>query len=197
MPYTIAVPVDGQRAFAGTFGIPVRDAILDLDTRVSQAEVEQQRVLARGQRITSKTNITTTEVGILRVDDIPVVAGYMYRISSGGINADITSAGPAAADETFSFFCRAAFSATTGTAATTSSPSIGKIRFPVNSISQGPIIPLTVFYYASTDGYISVLISGIRQSGTQTFQAFADASNPIDLTVEYAGVDPGDTGVDL
>lgn len=198
-PYTnIILPVDGQPADADTFGIPVREAIFDLDSRLGQAETEQQRVLARGRRDTAKGGITTTETGIIRLDDIPVTAGYMYRVSSSGINADITSAGPAASDETFAFVCRVNYSATVGgPVATTASGSLGRIRFPVNSITQGPIIPLTTFYYASADGWISVLISGLRQSGSQTYQVFADGSNPIDLTVEYAGVDPGDTGVDV
>ncbi len=193
-PYTdIVLAVDGQPARADTFGVPVRASILALDARVSQAETEQQRVIARGRRITAKTGITTTEVGIIRLDNIPVVSGYMYRIGSSGINADITSAGPAASDETFTFVCRAELGAT----ATTASASLGRIRFTVNSISQGPIIPMTTFYYAGATGTLSVLITGFRQSGTQTYQAFADASNPIDLTVEYAGVDPGDTGVSV
>lgn len=193
-PYTdIVVPVDGQAARAATFGIPVRSSILLLDSRITQAETEQQRVVKRGRRDTAKTGITTTETGVLRVDDIPVVSGYMYRISTSGANFDVTS-GTIAADETFSMNCRAEFG---GSAATTASTTIGKIRLPVNSVSQGPIVPMMVFYYATASGMLSVLLTGLRQSGACTYQVFADATTPLDLTIEYAGVDPGDTGVDL
>jgi hypothetical protein len=196
MPYSIAIPVDGQKARADTYGVPVRDAILDLDLRVSQAEVEQQRVLARGRRTTQKTGITNTETGFLRLDDIPVLAGYMYRLSTSGINTDPTSGTPSA-DETFSLRSRVEFNAAPGVDATTASQMLGQSRQAVNSATQGPVFGLQTFYYASADGYISVLFSGVRQSGVCTYAVFADGSNPIDCTVEYAGVDPGDTAVVL
>lgn len=196
VPYNIVAPVDGQEASASLFGIPVRTAILDLDARVSQAEVEQQRVLARGRRTSDKTGIGTTELGVLRIDNIPVLSGYMYRISTSSINMDIDpNATPAGEIQTA--VLRVAFSATTGTSATTASDEIGRIRLDIANQSQGPIANAQGFYFAASTGYISVLLSSVRQAGSNTLKIAASATVPLDLTVEYAGVDPGDTGVIL
>jgi hypothetical protein len=191
----IGVPVSGQPVSSSLFGVAVRNAILDIDARLLKAEVDQQRVLARGRRTTASSSITTAEIGVMRLDNIPVVAGYMYRISTSAINFDIT--GSTAGGEVIAAIIRAEFSATLPAAgATNTSAMLGQTRTnTITDTTNGPILPVSVFYYASTTGYISVRLSASRPSGANACQLFANASNPIDMVIEYAGVDPGDTAV--
>jgi hypothetical protein len=195
----IQIPVPGQNVSASQFGHQVRDSILDLDSRTRVVEVSQQKVVKRGRRITQKTGFNTNglELPILRLDDVPVISGYMYRISTGAVGVDIDPAATATG-EIFTFILRAAFNATAPTpAATITSPSLGRGRNDIINDVEGPIISATAFYYATADGYISVLLSGQRNAGTRALRVYADVNNPMDLTVEFAGEDPGDTGIAL
>ena len=196
MVYGIVNPTGGQNVSASQFGQKVKAAIDDLDLRVSSVEGNQQRVLKRGRRITDRTGIATTEVGILRVDNCPVLAGTMYRISTSSINLDIDP-NTTPAGEVQTAILRVAYSATTGTLATTTSPEIGRIRMNLADASQGPVLPAQGFYFAAADGYISVILTSFRQAGSATLKIAASSTVPLDLTIEYAGDDPGDTGVVL
>lgn len=194
----IQVPISGQPASSSLFGHKVREAIIDLDARMGIQEVSQQKVLARGRRTTPKTGITNTELGLLRLDDVPVLAGYMYRISSGPVNIDINPNVAAVKADSFALQYRVQFSATfPGTPAVNASSFLGRMRISVTDEGQGPVLPGQVFYYADTDGWCSFWLGGVRAGGSATWQVYADASNPLDLTVEFAGEDPGDTGVIL
>jgi hypothetical protein len=190
---TIGIPVKGQPISSGAYGIKVRDAIVDLDTRVSQVEGLQQTVIKRGRRITSTGNITTTETGFLRLDNIPVQAGRIYQINTANINVD-TSVANDIADVPL----RVAFSATTGTVATTASAKIGHLRETIDDPTQSNVLPMNAFYVAPSDGYISLLLSLVRVNATGgNLIIFASSTEILDLVVQYAGSDPGDTGVIL
>lgn len=191
-PYTIAVPVSGQPISSSLFGIPVRDAINDLHTRTALIEANTQKMVKRGRRVTAKTGITTTETGVLRVDDVPVIAGGAYRIMTSNLNLDST-----VANDSLTARMRVLFSASTGSPATTASPQIASMRNTQDKTTYSNLIPLSGFYFPGSSGFISVLISGVRADGTGTMQFFASAGEPLDLTIEYAGADPGDTGVIL
>jgi hypothetical protein len=137
-----------------------------------------------------------TEVGVIRLDDVPVLAGYMYRISSGPVNLDINPNVAAVKADSFALQYRVQYSATfPGTPAVNTSAFLGRIRISVTDEAQGPVLPGQVFYYATADGYASFWLGAARVSGAATWQVYADAGNPLDLTVEFAGGDPGDTGV--
>ncbi len=188
-PYTIAIPVPGQPISSSLFGIPVRDAINDIDSRVATIEANTQKLIKRARRTTAKGPITT-ESPYLRLDNIPVIAGGAYRIMTSNINLDSSGTNDAMAAR-----LRVAFSATPGTLATTSSTQFGATRNIMDFPGQSNLIPISAFYFASASGYISILVTGARNTGTGTFQFFASSAEPFDLTVEYAGADPGDTGV--
>lgn len=190
MPYTIATPVQGQPISSGAFGIPVKNAIDDMDLRVAALETGQQAFIARARRITASGNVTTTETGVLRVDNVLVKAGSIIQVQTGPLNLDTDVAETVATAR-----LRVAYSATTGTTATTSSGLIGTYRANQENASQSNVGTFNGFYIVAADGYISVLLSILRQAGTGNIVAFADASNPIDLVVQFGGADPGDTGV--
>lgn len=189
-PYVITLPVRGQPVPPIGFGLAVKNAIEDLDGRTLALENGAQMVIARGRRITNTANFTTTEIGVLRIDNVPVQSGKIYRISTSGLNMDASVAGDVA---TARF--RVAYGATPGTIANTSSPQVGQVRFAQDNITQSNIAPGQSFYVATADGYISVLLSAARVAGTGNFVFWCSTAEILDMTVEYGGDDPGDTGV--
>lgn len=194
-PYTIQVPVQGQPISSSLFGIPARNAINDLHARALSLEVNAQAMIARGRRITAK-NVAAgsagTEFGYMRMDDIPVKAGMSYRIMTSSLNLDTD-----VANDVMSARLRIAYSATPGTAATTSSTQYAQVRNTQSNISQSFLYPMSGFYFASADGFISLILTGIRVAGTGSFGFFADANNWVDVTVEFGGPSPSDTAVAL
>jgi hypothetical protein len=149
-----------------------------------------QRIVARGRRTTPTGSITTTETGVLRVDNIPVFAGKGYRILTSNINLD-TSVANDIADARI----RVAQAATTGTAATISSTQIGHMRCTIDDAAQSNVLPASVYYWPSSDGYLSVLLSAQRITGTGNIVVFCSSVELLDLVIEELGTDPGDTGV--
>jgi hypothetical protein len=190
MTYTITPPVLGQPIPPVGFGEAVKDAIEDLDLRTAALETNAQTIVARGRRTTSTGSITTTETGALRLDNIPVVGGKIYRISTSAVNLDTS-----VANDIGSVRFRVAYSPTTGTAATIASTLVGFIRNTIDDAGSSNVIPASCFYMPSADGYISVLVSAIRNAGTGNLIIFAAVSEPFDLVIEFGGDDPGDTGV--
>jgi hypothetical protein len=191
-PYTITPPVQGQPIPSVGFGTAVKNAITDLDARMSTVEGSQQLVLKRGRRTTSTGSVTTTETGFLRLDNIPVASGRIYQINTTNINLD-TSVDNDIGDVK----CRVAFAASPGTLATTSSTQLTHMRNTIDSAAQSNVLPMNAFYIAPSDGYISLLLSLVRVTGTGNLIIFASSTEILDFVVQYAGIDPGDTGVVL
>jgi len=148
-------------------------------------------VVARAVRTSAKTPITT-ETGYLRIDDIPVVAGYAYKIYTSNLTLDSTNDGEIGAAR-----IRVVQAVSPGTAATTSSTQIGMRRSYQDANANADLGPLITDYFAATDGYLSVILTAQRVTALGTFQCFASATEPVHLIVECIGIDPGDTGVSL
>jgi hypothetical protein len=159
--------------------------------RTYAANVNMIGVVARAVRTSAKTPITS-ETGYLRLDDIPVVAGYAYKIYTSNLTPDSTADG-----EIGAIRLRVAQNAAPGTAATTSSTQIGMMRDYQDANANGALTPLITDYFAATDGYLSVILTAQRVTALGTFQLFASATEPCHLIVECIGIDPGDTGVSL
>jgi hypothetical protein len=191
-PYALTTPVQGQPIPSAGFGIAAKNAINDLDARVSALETSAQVVIARARRITATGNITTTETPVLRLDNIPVRAGKIYQINTSGINIDTDTANAIGTMK-----MRIAYAVGTGTLATISSPQFGQMRNTVDDIVSSNIIPLSGFYIASADGYISILLACQRVGGSGNLVVFCASNEILDLVVQFGGADPGDTGVVL
>lgn len=195
-PYIdIQAPVQGQPISSSMYGIPVKAAIDDLHSRAVTLEQSTQAIVARARRITSKSVVAGsagTEFGFVRLDNIPVKAGYGYRIMTTPINIDTDTV-----NDGVSCKWRVAFSASPGTFATTSSTQYGQVRNIQFNIAVSVMIPLSGFYFADTDGFISIIITGQRVAGSGALVFFAAANEVFDLTVEFAGPTPLDTGVSL
>lgn len=156
---------------------------------VTADEFLQGAVIARGRRTTSSSGATTTPVGVLRLDSVPVVAGRIYTIhlsplifsstvASDLINADLRIALGATATNTTPGYTSLVEGARSG----------GGSQFTVG---------FEVDYPAATTGNLSILLTVVRAAGTGTVSLMASTSIPLSMWVKDAGLDPGNTGVAL
>jgi len=151
---------------------------------------DQPRVVARGRRTTSTAAITTTETGVLRIDNIPIFDVKAYGILTSNINLDTS-----VANDIADMRIRIATAATPGTAATTASTQIAHFRNTIDDLAFSNVLPLSAFYFPSADGYLSVLLTCQRVAGTGNIVVFCSAVELLDMVVQELGADPGDTGV--
>lgn len=197
MTYTITTPVKGQPVSSSLFGAAVKAAINDLDSRVAKLEGTQQFVIKRARRTTTTASISTTETGVLRIDNVPVRAGQIYQMQTGFINLDVDSG--TATNMQCRADIRAFYQATSGGVATVAnSTSLSYYRMQQPDVTNSNVCTTNAFYVATADGFISILLTLTKQnSATGTFSMFCTAGTPFDLMVQYNGPDPGDTGVVL
>lgn len=145
-----------------------------------------QGILRRGNRPTASST-TTTEVGVLRIDGIPIVAGRAYPIDTGPLYlySPVTSDVVAGRIRT-----------STSGAATTSSTVLGQ---PLSNVanSTSTSFPesraLSQVYVATVTGTLSVLLTVGRTQGTGSVSIQVGC----DMWIADGGIDPGDTGVDV
>lgn len=141
-------------------------------------------VVGRGRRTTSTGNVTTTETGVLRLE-VPVYAGRLYMIKTSNINIDTS------VDNDIG---RVAVRYSTSGNATTSSTLGNYVRETIDSATNSNVHDLTMFYVASADATLSVLLTLLRQGGTGNLIVFCSGTDILDLVVTDLGPDPGDSG---
>jgi len=144
-------------------------------------------VIRRGRRETS-SSATTSEVGVLRVDGIPLQNGRIYTL----VTNNLFFASTVALDVIVG---RLRFNAA-GTA-TTASTIIGEGgNHQPSAIAYGSVLWLP-FIPATTANY-SILLSVARIGGSGSVSIGVTANHPtIDLLIFDGWVDPGDVGVDV
>lgn len=193
-PYVIQTPVQGQPASAALFGLAVKNAIIDLDSRVGALEGSQQQYIKRGRRTTSPAAVGSTETGILRIDNIPVRAGCIYNLQTAELNMDVDTNGCIAVGRIRQFY-----QATAGGVCTVANGSLVTLsRMTQPNATQSNVGTMNGIYIATADGYISALLTLVVQSGsTGNITLFAVPGEPLDMLVTFGGLDPGDTGVVL
>lgn len=149
-----------------------------------------QGVLAAHKRETAISGVGATEVGFIRIDNIPVRNGYDYEIICTPINittSTITSA-----------VGMTRVRASTSGSATTSSTSIGYQRMDQTvSTSQTNVTNIIAMFTATADGTASFLITVARVLGAGTVGLFASAGDYVKMTVKETGPTPAATGVDV
>lgn len=149
-----------------------------------------QGVVYQGNRSTaSSTTSGTTALGILRIDNMVLKAGYAYNFVCGNIRATIATPGA-------NFKLYLAYSSSG--AATTASSEIGKSeQNPPNSTWNWPrpdgwVVPGT------TTSAASILLAIVRtnSAAASTFVTLADTGGLWLSVIDY-GVAVSDTGVDV
>ena len=148
-----------------------------------------QTMVARAQRTTSKTGVSTV-VGVLRIDDIPVYAGYAYRIST----STLVLSGPT------NHSAVATLRITTdGSTPGTGSPAISDLNGNMTSsfvpIAGGTII--AEYYPGGSDATLSVLLTFERTGGGSPVDLLSAATRPICIYIDNMGKDTGDVGTDI
>jgi hypothetical protein len=126
------------------------------------------------------------------LDDIPVLAGFGYSITTSNMTLDSTVDGEIGIAR-----IRVVQAATTGTVATTASDQIASMRDYQDANNNAAITPLIGYYFPSTNGYLSVIITAQRVTSLGTFQVFASASEPFHVVVHCEGEDTGNLAVSL
>lgn len=160
----------------------------ELNDLIDKDSVLPLGVIARGNRITSSTT-TTTEIGVLRLDNVPVYAGRTYRIYTSALRLDTSVANDVV---------RANLRITTdGSAATTSSTLLSLSQVRAEDVTDQYTAPIVIDYSPPNDGLLSILLTVSRSSGTGNVSIIATGTAPCNLVVEDIGLDPGDTGVDI
>ncbi|HEY0696520.1 MAG TPA: hypothetical protein VGD43_01780 [Micromonospora sp.] len=148
-------------------------------------------IIARGHR-TSSSTATTSSVGVLRLDDVPVKSGRSYRVFTSGLTFVGTSGDTARARITHT---------TDGSTPTTASTQLGagcRNRIAGTTGPEAPILIASETYHATADGLLSVLLVVTRSAGTGgSVSLFGSSTEPIELLIEDLGTDPGDTGTDV
>lgn len=150
-----------------------------------------EKIIARGRRVTNGgSNGVGTETGVLRIDDIPVRAGYAYRVSTSNLNIDTNTAD----DE---IHVRIRYT-TDGSTPTITSAVLGTVRITADDATFTPILPIVCFYFPAVDETLSLLLTCQRVNGAGTTSVFANGTTEYtDMILTNLGVDTGDIGTDI
>lgn len=145
--------------------------------------------VGRARRESNSSTTTTVEIGVLRLDSVPIVSGQLYTVTLSPIIFNSTVAND---------LIEAHLRYSTAGAATTGSTALGSVVENSQSASLSQKTKGGTFQYLATvTGSLSVLLSFARTSGTGTVSILGSAPYPIELAITVAGTDPGDTGVDI
>ena len=159
---------------------------------VSDVAFPRLGVIARGTRTTSSTG-TTTEAGVMRLDDIPVFAGRLYRVSLATSPIFNSTAANDLLEGRFYYSLTGAAVAGVNQFGVISieSRSAGGQQY-TDAVSAFLPSPVTA---AQASGTLSVLFAVARTAGAGTVNIVASATYVVHMAVEDMGPDPGDTGI--
>lgn len=149
--------------------------------------------IARGRRVTDSTSTnSTTEVSVLRMDDIPLKAGENYSIKYQG-TWDTTTA----TAEGMRAVIRYTIDGSTPTTSSTVLPGSGA-EVKLTDAGVFTTFHSETDYTPSTDETFSCLVTIRHVTGTVATILEADASVfHTQIWIDCMGDDPGDTGTDL
>lgn len=157
--------------------------------RASDLRLVFSPIVGFGSRDTNGTLTTLTEQPYMRVDDIPVVSGQSYEISTSPLIFESS----VAADEVQVFI-----RTSTAGAATIASTQLSLLSQPSKtaSLAQNTAVFFGL-YNATVTGSLSVLMSYVRAAGTGNVRINAVANIRAEFSVKWVGNTPLDTGVNL
>lgn len=139
-------------------------------------------IIARANR-TTDSSTTTTEIGVLRLDNIQIISGFSYLVQTNDMYAQSTTGD----------IVGIRLRGNTAGVATTASLDLA-IPSVNNTNSSYPYAQkTTALYNSATTGNLSVLLSVFRSSGTGNTRVFGPSS----FWVTMLGPTPADTGTDI
>lgn len=156
----------------------------------AQYNDDTRKIIARGRRTSSSTPASAAQ-GVLRLDDIAVTGGRIYKVWTNTLVLLNSTAGNAAS-------VRISYT-TDGSTPTTASPMLCIGNTPdVPSAGDGANVMLCGIFVAAPGDVLSLLLYTIRHvSGDAGNVSIFAGATPIEMFVEDIGEDPGDTGVDI
>ncbi len=156
-------------------------------------KLNRRGIKARGRRDSASTG-TTTIVGVLRLDDVPILNGRSYRISATGLFGTST-----VNNDRIVITIR--YTTDGATPSTTSAILPGGQAYQFIQIVGGStgedLSVLETVHEPGADQTLSLLLCVGRNLGTGTVGLFADTDHKIELKIEDVGVAVGDTGTDI
>lgn len=150
-----------------------------------QVAVELLKLAQRGRRVSTSSASTGSVVGVLRLDDLQLVAGRAYKI---------TALGHPDSSTVTDFLEITVRYSTDGSTPTTASSVIPGGQVVVRTVSR---LDLSFPYVPGSDEVLSLLLCVARSGGSGNCTLYADATRTTDLMVEDIGPDVGDTGTDI
>lgn len=148
-----------------------------------------RKVFARAARDSNTATTTTTELGVLRLNNVAMLGGRGYWISSSNFICDSTVVG-----DFMSVKIRYTID---GTTPGLSSPILAQTTGYCQGAAGQDCPDIRRYYAVGSNLTLSMLLTIVRVTGTGNVNLALANSNPIDMEIEDAGDDPGDTGVDL
>lgn len=152
---------------------------------------ELKKILARGRRTTASST-TTTIVGVLRLDDVPILANRSYRIRVSGIFSNSTVPGDRTVTEVRY--------TTDGSTPTTSSPVLpGAQAYQIVANANSDTVAAIDIEYepGGSNQTLSLLVCVARSIGTGSVSLYADSSHVLEIALYHSGDAVGDTGTDI
>lgn len=147
-----------------------------------------RKLVRRAARTTTSSTTTTTEIGVLRLDGVPVKAGRSYLILAGHLmlSSSVNNDGIVAR-----------FRMTTdGSTVVVGSTQRAELRLQTLDSQGQAAAPMGFTYYPAADEELSIWLGVIRISGTGNV-SISVINGLISFEVYDTGPDPGNTGVSL
>jgi hypothetical protein len=161
----------------------------NLATDVDDTLRTKYGVIAKWKRTSTKTFLAAgSEVPVLRIDNIPLLAGIQYTFETNSVM------GATAANETGILYCRL----NTAGLATTASASIGSAEWTCDAVfAPRQSITLVAEYSPGSNVTASVLLGLARTGGSGNVDLVGNAGQPIILFCKAWGKAVTVSGVDL
>lgn len=147
-----------------------------------------RKIVGRARRL-SNSSTTTSEIGVLRLDDVELLADHVYEIQTSSLL--VTSS---VANDIVHVKLRYT---TDGSTPSTSSTLLTQSGERIEVTASGGYTQAIGTYAPSSDEALSVLLTVARNSGTGNVSINYASVAPIEILVIDLGEDPGDTGVDI
>lgn len=144
----------------------------------------------RASRSTDST-ATATEIGVLRLDDVPILAGRIYAIQTTPLGLDSTSTN----DEIIAQFRFTTDGSTPTTASTVLPGGRVQVRQTDSNVPEHKTIYTT--YTPAANETLSLLLTVARLAGAGNVRISPDTSGLTAFTVVDLGVDPGNHGTSI